>query len=62
MDEVKRSSQAEGQEGQENNESQPLNYLISKKEHLVNISDELKKIPQWVCWRFEEDNGKRTKV
>jgi hypothetical protein len=27
-----------------------------------NIPDELKALPQWVCWRFETRNGKRTKV
>jgi putative DNA primase/helicase len=27
-----------------------------------NVPEELAERPQWVCWRFEERDGKRTKV
>lgn len=27
-----------------------------------SIPDELCQLPQWVCWRYEERKGKRTKV
>ena len=27
-----------------------------------NIPEELRALPQWVCWRYEERDGKRTKV
>lgn len=29
---------------------------------LANIPDELKALDQWVCWRWEERDGRRTKV
>lgn len=36
--------------------SSPVNLLVA------NIPDELKQLPHWICWKFEERDGKLTKV
>lgn len=62
MSNNKKSPQADWQEGQEKRKSKTLPTLITEKGHFVNIPGELKDCYQWVCWRFEERNGKLTKV
>jgi len=62
MSDNEKSPQADWQEGQEKIESKTLCFFISKKEDFVNIPNELKELPQWVCWKPEKRNEKLTKV
>jgi hypothetical protein len=62
MSDNKKSPQAGGQEGKEKRKLKILPSYLTEEGHFVNIPDELKEHYQWVCWRYEKQNEKLTKV